>query len=344
MNMSDKKKNILEPLHGGDLKLAVEEFGVKDEGWIDLSTGVNRNHYPNIDVSTTAATNLPSSNDNENLLESARKFYKVSVFSQIIAAPGTQLILQNIPPIFPNRKVAIFSPTYEEHRYTWEKAGNKVVPVSSLGALTEGAIGVVVNPNNPDGQTHQVGDLLAISEQLELLIIDEAFCDNVPELSAIPHLANGKILVLRSLGKFFGLAGLRLGFAIGPTQVTQMLIERLGPWAVSGPAIEVGNRALSDNIWISKMKEKLIEKNTRLNRILKKQNLSIIGGTELFTLVKTAQAPDIYKILGDKGILVRRFEEQKNWLRIGLPGIEIEWDRFELALNSNSNTINDMSE
>ena len=160
MNMSDKKKNILEPLHGGDLKLAVEEFGVKDEGWIDLSTGVNRNHHPNIDVSTTAATNLPSSNDNENLLESARKFYKVSVFSQIIAAPGTQLILQNIPPIFPNRKVAIFSPTYEEHRYTWEKAGNKVVPVSSLGALTEGAIGVVVNPNNPDGQTHQVGDLL----------------------------------------------------------------------------------------------------------------------------------------------------------------------------------------
>ena len=166
----------------------------------------------------------------------------------------------------------------------------------------------------------------------------------MPELSAIPHLANGKILVLRSLGKFFGLAGLRVGFAIGPTQVTQMLIERLGPWAVSGPAIEVGNRALSDNIWISKMKEKLIEKNTRLNRILKKQNLSIIGGTELFTLVKTAQAPDIYKFLGDKGILVRRFEEQKNWLRIGLPGIEIEWDRFELALNSNSNTINDMSE
>ena len=231
MNMSNKRKNIPKPLHGGDLKLAMEEFGAKDEGWIDLSTGVNKNHYPNIDISTTAATNLPSSNDNEGLLESARRFYKVNAFSQIIAAPGTQSILQNIPPIFPNRKVAIFSPTYGEHRYTWEKAGNKVVPVSSLRALTEGAIGVVVNPNNPDGQTHQVNDLLAISERLELLIIDEAFCDSVPELSTISHLTNDKILVLRSLGKFFGLAGLRLGFAIGPTQVTQMLIERLGPWA-----------------------------------------------------------------------------------------------------------------
>ena len=200
-----------------------------------------------------------------------------------------------------------------------------------------------MNPNNPDGHKYSVEELLNLSENLELLVVDEAFCDTELNLSVIPHLTNHKILALRSLGKFFGLAGLRLGFAIGMPLITQNLALRLGPWAVSGPATEIGTRALADTLWISRMKTTLNSQSSRLNHILRKQNLSIVGGTSLFTLIKSKHAFRIYNALAKNGILIRRFENYETWLRIGLPGPENEWEKLEHILNSTLNTINYMS-
>jgi cobalamin biosynthesis protein CobC len=335
--MFDQGNTKTKPLHGGNVTAAAREFGVSVEDWIDLSTGINAACYPDTQVSEHALRMLPTPGDVENLLEAARKYYRVSPNSSIIDAPGTQSVLQNLPQLYPDRKVAILSPTYSEHRHTWEQAGNEVIPVNQYAALSESDIAVIVNPNNPDGLHYQPDDLLELAEQVELLIIDEAFADGSPELSVVPKIENSKILVLRSIGKFFGLAGLRLGFVIGPVEITGALAECLGPWAVSGPAIEISSRALSDLAWISAMHETLNAQSIRLNNLLTTHGLTIVGGTELFTLVELDAAQNLYNAFGNSGILVRRFEDQPNWLRIGLPGAEIEWQRFEAVLNAINN-------
>jgi cobalamin biosynthetic protein CobC len=340
--MSEIINNTTKPLHGGDVTVAARNFGRPEDQWIDLSTGINRTSYPNTQLSTQVFQALPNISDMENLLTEAKLFYEVNINSEIMAGPGTQSILKNLPLLFPKREICILTPTYSEHQYTWEQAGNKVLPVNTLNAVPHDIVAVVVNPNNPNGRKYQVEDLINLSENLELLVIDEAFCDYLPDLSVIPHLAKHKILVLRSLGKFFGLAGLRLGFAVGMPEITQQLLLRLGPWAVSGPAIEIGTRALSDTSWVSEMRKILKSQSLRLNNILEKQNISILGSTTLFTLIKTDYASEIFSALAAEGILLRQFENYKTWLRIGLPGAENEWQKLEYTLNSTLNTINNM--
>ncbi|MEE2746146.1 MAG: aminotransferase class I/II-fold pyridoxal phosphate-dependent enzyme, partial [Pseudomonadota bacterium] len=192
-------------------------------------------------------------------------------------------------------------------------------------------------------KSYKIAKLLQLAKNLELLIIDEAFCDCTPDQSIIPHLQTYNILVLRSLGKFFGLAGLRLGFVIGTIENIEPIKTRLGPWAVSGPAIEIGQRALSDVAWITQMHERLDLHSNRLNQVLLQKHLHIIGSTKLFKLVENKYASEIYRILCESGILVRQFEENKDWLRIGLPGPENEWRRLDAALDLCLNTVNNMS-
>ena len=341
--MSEIAQSLTKPIHGGNITAAANEFGLPEDQWIDLSTGINSTSYPNTQLSADIFRVLPRTSSMDCLIKEARIFYNVNNNSQIIAGAGTQSILQTLPLLFPNREVYILTPTYSEHQYTWEKAGNKVFTVKTLNAIPNDVIAIVVNPNNPDGHKYSVEELLNLSENLELLVVDEAFCDTELNLSVIPHLANHKILALRSLGKFFGLAGLRLGFAIGMPLITRHLAVRLGPWAVSGPATEIGTRALADTSWVSDMKTTLNSQSSRLNHILIKQNLSIVGGTSLFTLIKSKHAFRIYNALAKNGILIRRFENYETWLRIGLPGPENEWEKLEHILNSTLNTINYMS-
>ena len=330
------------PLHGGDLTAAAQEFGISEGQWIDLSTGINSISYPNTNLNEKTLRTLPTSNDMDCLLDQAKKYYQINNNTSIIAGSGTQSLIQNLPILFPDEKVFIVSPTYSEHRYTWEQAGNIVTPVDTLNKIPRDVIAILVNPNNPDGRIYHIEDILNLSKNLKLLVVDEAFCDICPNLSIIPHLSNHKILVLRSLGKFFGLAGLRLGFAIGLPETTEKLLSRLGPWAVSGPAIEIGTRALLDSSWISLMQDYLYNQSSRLKLLLEKHNFSIIGSTNLFTLISNDNALEIYKGLATVGILVRKYEEHPKWLRIGLPGAKNEWNKLESILETILHSINNM--
>ena len=335
--MFDNEKSRNSPLHGGNLTAAKAEFGAPKEGWIDLSTGINPVCYPRTEISEQSLRMLPTPGDVEILTNAARDYYCVENEGAIIAAPGTQSVLQNLPQLYPDRKIAILSPTYSEHGHTWESAGNEIFRAEEFEALSIGDVAVLVNPNNPDGRRYSPEDIVRLAEKVELLIVDEAFCDASPDLSVVPHLKSSNILVLRSIGKFFGLAGLRLGFVIGDAGITDALRDQLGPWSVSGPAIEIGERALLDIAWIAEMQKTLAVQSTKLNDLLSAHALTIVGGTELFTLIETEEAQAIYKTFGRAGILLRRFEDQPNWLRIGLPGVKSEWQRFEAVLNAIDN-------
>jgi cobalamin biosynthetic protein CobC len=197
---------------------------------------------------------------------------------------------------------------------------------------------VLVNPNNPDGRSWPPGQVLAVADEMAarggVLIVDEAFADAEPGLSAAPYTGRDGLIVLRSFGKFFGLAGVRLGFALGPAAIIEKLDAALGPWAVSGPAIEIGTAALADLAWREAARARYGELAARLDALLTDAGLQIIGGTALFRLASHAQAGELHAHLASRSIWARRFEDHPRWLRFGLPGTEPAFARLAAALHS----------
>ena len=324
--------------HGGDLAEAERRFGRPAGGWLDLSTGINADPYPLTDVDAAALGRLPQSAAMERLLAAARRCYRAPAGAAIVAGPGSQALMQWLPILAPFRLVAVLGPTYSEHVRTWTDAGHKVVEVAGLVDASAADVVVLVNPNNPDGRAFHPAEMIGLAraraERGGFLVVDEAFADVDPDASVIPHLKDEPVVALRSFGKFFGLPGLRLGFAVGAHDLIASLERKLGPWAVSGPAVETGARALADQAWIDATRIKLCERRQRLDAVLNAAGLKILGGTDLFRLVGHDRAPEIFRRLARAGIFVRAFAERGTWLRFGVPGSPAALGRLEKALAS----------
>ena len=323
--------------HGGRLDQASAALGEPPEGWLDLSTGINPFAYDALTIHPDLIRRLPHDGDLGGLLLAARSAYGLDPATAVAAAPGTQAIIQILPHLREPSTVAVLGPTYEEHAACWRHAGHSVSEVDSLPDALAADVVVAVNPNNPDGRLIPASALAEAADELfqggGLLIADEAFADVAPDFSTVPLLPRPGLVVLRSLGKFFGLAGLRLGFAAGDAEIVSAIRERLGPWAVSGPAITIGHRALSDRRWQEDMRQTLGGARRQLDLLLAGNNLTVIGGTDLFRLVEADNAGRIYEHLARDGILTRYFPSHSRWLRIGLPGSDGNQARLAEALN-----------
>jgi cobalamin biosynthetic protein CobC len=324
-------------LHGGDLDAARRLFPAAPEPFVDLSTGINPNPYPMPDIPAELFARLPDTAALASLLAVAARAYGAPSAQHVVAAPGTQILLPLVAGLAQPGRAVILAPTYAEHARAAALAGHSVGEAADLGALGQGTLAVVSNPNNPDGRLFAKDDLLALAEALRrrggLLVVDEAFMDvGPPGASLVGEVSRGNIVVLRSFGKFFGLAGLRLGFALAAPPLAERLTALLGPWAVSAPALFVGGKALSDRDWIAAMQRALSVAATRRDAILTRSGLDILGGTSLFRLTQVRAADKLFHHLGNAGILARRFPEHPAWLRFGLPAREPEWRRFEIAI------------
>lgn len=320
--------------HGGDLATARALFPQAPEPWIDLSTGINPIPYPLPELPLSLWQRLPGAAEEAALLAVAREAYRVRPESGIVAAPGTQILIEMLPrllqPLLPRAKVAVLGPTYGEHAPAWRKAGAAVTEIGNLAETGEANVVVLVNPNNPDGRITAPDVLVELAGTLDtrggLLVVDEAFADLAPETSLLPILPTGA-LVLRSFGKAYGLAGLRLGFAIGAPRLTDALRALLGPWAVAGPALHVGAVALADGAWLTAAARDRAADSRRLDALLAPHG-RIVGGTALYRLLETPEAPALFERLGRAGIYVRRFQSDPTRLRLGLPGDEAMWARL----------------
>jgi len=312
--------------HGGDLTLAIERFGGSRSDWLDLSTGINPYSYPlPEDLPLSAWTDLPAKAAEERLISAARRAYRVPEHLGISAAPGTQILLSLLPSVLPEGVVTLTSPTYSSHKDVWRRENRAPVEISDIHAVPEDArIVLVVNPNNPDGRLVDVRSLLGIAQALTgrggYLIVDEAFADVVPGSSILPHVSEENVLVLRSFGKFFGLAGLRLGFLAGPKSITGRVTGLLESWCLSGPALEIGARALRDDGWRDGMSRLLIEDMADLTVALSERGLSVFGGTPLYALAGFRNAQALHEALARRRIWTRVFDYAPTWIRFGLPG------------------------
>lgn len=299
--------------------------------WIDLSTGINRVPYPLPPVPAAAWTELPTRTEMAGLIAAARSAYRTS--AAITAAAGAQTAIQLIPRLATPGRARILQPTYNEHAAALVACGWTVEPVATLGALAGAELAVVVNPNNPDGQTFAPAALLSVAGSVGRLVVDESFTDARPQLSLASSIGGGgSILVLRSFGKFYGLAGVRLGFVIGPDEDIGRLADMSGPWPVSGAAIAIGRQALGDTVWRDATIARLRLDAERLDGLAAATGWSLVGGTELFRLYDTPSALDAQSLLARRQIWSRRFPYSDRWLRLGLPGSPLEWERLDQAL------------
>lgn len=323
------------PRHGGDLASAEARFGRPAEGWLDLSTGINPYPYPLPELSEQVWHRLPDRDAEAALIAAASDCYGVADPAMLVAAPGSQALIQWLPRLMEPSRVTVVGPTYAEHAAAWTSAGHEVEVADGETVHSDSRVVVLVNPNNPDGHRYAPEGLLDLAAALHrrhgLLVVDEAFADVAPELSLAGRVVPG-LVILRSVGKFFGLAGLRLGFAVSAPEFAARLRSAIGPWAISGAALSVGTVALADMGWIAGMRRRLRADAVALDEILNGAGLAVSGGTDLFRLAIAPRAWMLYDHLGQRGVLVRPFAEQARWLRFGLPGGTVGRERLRRAL------------
>lgn len=325
--------------HGGDLAQARARHPDAAGPWIDLSTGINPCPYPVPTLPEEAWTRLPEAADVAALERVAAEAFDVHDPALVAATPGTQALIQMLPRLLSGARVAILGFTYQEHARVWREAGREVAIVEDLAACAGADVAIVVNPNNPDGRLVPPADLAATALRMRehggRLIVDEAFVDVLEgEVALAPRLPLGGAVVLRSFGKTWGLAGVRLGFAIGDVEFADALRRAFGPWAVSGPAIAVAKAALGDRGWLTSERRRLAAAAARLDGLLVGAGLTVIGGTPLYRLAAGDGAAALVDRLGAAGIHVRRFPHDPRLLRFGLPGNEEGWSRLSGALSS----------
>jgi cobalamin biosynthetic protein CobC len=323
--------------HGGSLGRARVLFPNASRPFVDLSTGINPHSYPLFDLPATSLSRLPEAGRTRDLIEIAASTYGVPSPANVAAAPGTQILLPRVASLIAPGKALVLGPTYAEHARAAAIAGHAVGEVSDFADLAEADLATIVNPNNPDGRIIERDRLLALAAAMRakggLLVVDEAFMDVGPrEHSLAGDVGQGGIVVLRSFGKFFGLAGLRLGFALSDAATVERLETQFGPWAVAGPALEYGIRALADIDWQDAMRASLTDASARLDALFGRFGVPVAGGTTLFRYLRLADAAGLFSALGERGILLRHFFDRPHVLRAGLPGSQEEWQRLESAL------------
>lgn len=318
--------------HGGDLDRAKRLYGGRD--WIDLSTGINRAPYPVPALDPQAWTALPMAQDQAALESQAAQTYCTT--ASVVALNGAQAAIQLVPRLGPVGRAAVLSPSYNEHAASLTAQGWQVTPAPDLDAMAGADLAVVVNPNNPDGRHWSPQVLRELAGRVGRLIVDESFADPTPDISLAPELEGlgEKVVILRSFGKFYGLAGVRLGFALCGPATARALRSLSGPWAVSGPALAIGTQALADTDWQKASAARLHADAERLSQMAQATGWPTIGKTALFVTVATHGATGAQIHLARTQIWTRIFPYSPTWMRLGLPGSAPEWARLQAALES----------
>ncbi len=319
--------------HGGKIRQAAQRYNIALEDWLDLSTGINPNGWPLPEIPASLWTRLPEEDDG---LEQAAQAYYAS--GPILAVAGSQAAIQALPRLRAHSRVAVLSPGYAEHAAAWRRAGHEVSACAAEHldeAIAHNDVVVVIHPNNPSGVRFATEQLLDWHQRLAArggwLVIDEAFMDSTPELSLCAHASNQGLIVLRSLGKFFGLAGARVGFVCAHPSLLDALQALLGPWCINAAARWVAAAALSDHQWQMTARQQLLAASERLHSLLSEHGLTPSGGSTLFQWICIPSASELHQALAQRGILTRLFN-QPDSLRFGLPATEVEWTRLDKAL------------
>jgi cobalamin biosynthetic protein CobC len=334
--MGEGKDVSSDLLHGGNIAALAARFPNAPLPWIDLSTGINPWPYPLGIIPSDVLNRLPDSALQRACIDAMASAWGAPS-THILATPGSAIAITLLPYVLNAKDVSIVSPTYGDHAASWARHGANVHQVATPGEA-HGDVIVVVNPNNPDARSWPQTTLMEVAHSQAArggwLIIDEAYGEANPDLTCAQHGGTPGLIVLRSLGKFYGLAGVRLGAVLGPSPILPALSSLMGPWPVSGPALWAGTKALRDQKWANSNAQCLTQVSTQLCKLLEFSGLTIAGQEALFVYVKAGDAHALWHHLAAQGIATRRFDWTASHLRIGLPVDDDAIDRLTRALKS----------
>ncbi|KSB90707.1 threonine-phosphate decarboxylase [Caulobacter vibrioides] len=316
--------------HGGRLAAARARFPDAPAPWLDLSTGINPRPYPVPPQAFEDWGRLPDPDDLARLEAVAAEAFGVDDPARVVALPGSETAIRLLPKILPRGRVSLPLPTYSSHAHAWRRVGSELVADPAQADVC-----VVVNPNNPDGRSLAPEAVLMLGQRGA--VVDEAFVEcelslSVARFAGAP--GHERLVVLRSFGKFYGLAGLRLGFVVARPALARRLRDTLGEWPLSAPALAAGLAAYPDMAWADATRAGLADAAARLDALLAGAGYEIVGGTSLFRLVRAADAMRRFETLAHAGILTRPFDHDASLLRFGLPGSDAEWARLAAALET----------
>ena len=321
--------------HGGRLRKAALEYGIAEADWLDLSSGLAPWPFPIPEIPLRAWARLPETDD--GLEQAACEYYGAT---QVLPVAGSQMAIQLLPRLRRSGKVGVLSPCYAEHAEAWRRSGYIVREVLEQEVdfyIDNLDVLVVVNPNNPTGLSLTPNRLLdwhaRMAQRGGWLVVDEAFMDNTPHLSLAPYAHQVGLIVLRSFGKFFGLAGVRLGFVLAERKLLKLLAEQVGPWAVSGPTRVLGQACLRDTEGHARQRKRTDEAGKRLAQLLEQYGFAPHGGCALFQWLMIERAAELHEFMARRGILLRLFTHNSS-LRFGLPADEADWVRLEQSLQA----------
>lgn len=325
--------------HGGNLLAAVRRYGRPADDWLDLSTGINPDGYPVPALAAQVWQRLPQ--DDDGLAELAAQACGAP---QVLPVAGSQAAIRTLPGLLRAGRVGIAALGYSEYAPAFAAAGHLVVPLDEADFARENLANaldhlVVVNPNNPTARLLPPATLLRwhalLAARGGTLVVDEAFIDCLPASSVAAHSGAAGLVVLRSIGKFYGLAGIRCGFVLAQPALLEALRERLGHWTVSGPAREVARHALTDRSWQQATRARLCAAGARLTALLERHGFAPVMHP-LFCWVPHADAARLHEALAQHGVWTRLFDAAGGCppsLRLGLPPDQTEaWSRLDAAL------------
>ena len=306
--------------HGGRLDAAIAIYGGTREDWLDLSTGINPHPYPVPRLFEQDWNNLPDQEASIALCAAARTFWNIPAQADVLAVPGCSAAIAQIPSRRPSGTAKIDRCTYNEHAAAFRYHG-----WSTQAELSHPDARVIVHPNNPTGEFYQQ------PKPSSLTIIDESFCDTTPDQSHIESAASSNHIILKSFGKFWGLAGLRLGFAVGDPKLIENLRQAIGPWPVSGIALRIGTKALRDTAWAAETRARLFADAARLDGLIDPEGTRAMGACPLFRTYNVENAKEMQNRLASFHIWSRVFSYNPNWIRLGMPTLS-GWDKLEAAI------------
>ena len=329
--------------HGGNFMAAAKAYGFDPAEVIDLSTGIAPYSYPidGVDLTARHWRDLPQTETEHALMDQMTSHWGCDSSANVMLAPGSGLIISLAGFLRPKTTVMIPDPAYSEHEIAWRHKGHAVVtyPAGDIPTLTDDArVVIAIQPGNPTGHINPPQDWDGLIDELAgrdgLLVVDEAYIDLMPDNSLLSRGGRKGLLVIRSFGKFYGLAGLRLGAAVGHADDIHTLKQIMGPWAVSTPALEIGLKAMTDRAWANQQRQRLASDMARLTAMMTEAGLTPYGGTDLYLLIQDNDAKTLHQHLARHGIWTRVFTYNPEWIRFGLPAHEGEWNRLQSALTS----------
>lgn len=314
---------------------AQQAFPLAPAPWLDLSTGINPEAWPGIVSLSFDWQRLP---DEGALyaLEAVAATHFGTNGPNVLALPGTEFGLHSLRNLGLPGPFRCVSPGYSTHGVAFPDSA-LIAFGTLMDEASKGGTILLANPANPDGRLIPVADLLTLAGTVAKaggwLIVDEAFVDAHAGGSIIPAPGGTEtVIVLRSFGKFFGLAGVRLGFAVGPTAIIAGWRAAIGSWPLSAAAIAIGTAAYADTDWIAAMRTLLFERAAAFDGVLRRHGLEPTGDCPLFRLVN-CDAALMFERLARLGILTRPFDYAPHWLRFGVPVNAAELDRLDRALD-----------